>query len=137
MIATPGAQEIGEHTFDYSLIPAPSREHSWEQAVYNQAYAFTAPMRAVSTSLHGGQLNAKAQLVQVSDNRFVISTIKAWEHSSSGSLAWLVRGYNPTGVPLEISITPGDLTVMSTAPIWPNRLSRRLKWGCMAAVKLQ
>ncbi len=49
---TPGAQMPGQWVFDYSIIPHPG---DWNSAFW-QAYAFNAPLRSVSTSLHAGNL---------------------------------------------------------------------------------
>ena len=94
---TPGAQLPGKHTFDYAILPQAGGTLPFEQA-----YAFQAPLRVVNSPRHAGWLPAASALVQVTPPEFVISAIKSAEDGSD----WVVRGYNLTGQPLEVKLTP-------------------------------
>ena len=97
-LETPGAQMPGIWNFDYSII---SHAGDWQNA-YQQAYAFTAPLKVISTSLHQGILPALGSFLQAHPASFVISAIK---HTEDGS-GLLVRGYNITGEIIQVSIKP-------------------------------
>jgi alpha-mannosidase len=96
--ATPGAQVSGRWVFAYAVIP---HRGDW-QAGCHEAYAFAAPLRSLSTGLHGGKLPAGGSFVACSPAEFVLSAVKEAEDGSG----WLVRGYNLTGSPLEVSLRP-------------------------------
>lgn len=83
---TPGAQEIGAHVFEYALVP---HAGDWHNA-FGEAYAFAAPMRAVVTKPHTGNLPPAASLIQTSPRKFIVSAIKIAEDNSG----LIVRGYN-------------------------------------------
>jgi mannosylglycerate hydrolase len=95
--ATPGAQLPGKHAFDYAILP-----QAGSSLPFEQAYAFQAPLRSVTTLLHEGALPAVSALVQASPPEFVISAIKSTEDESG----WILRGYNLTGHPLQVKLTP-------------------------------
>jgi len=57
-LETPGAQEIGRHTFEYAVIP---HRGDWHNALA-QAHAFVAPLRAVASDSHFGPLPSNASL---------------------------------------------------------------------------
>jgi alpha-mannosidase len=100
MIATPGAQMLGRHSFDYAIIP---HAGGWQTA-YREAYAFNAPLRAVSAPCHPGKLPPSASLIDISpaSSLFSLSAIKAAEDRRG----WIVRGCNLGDDPLEIRLTP-------------------------------
>ncbi len=97
-LATPGAQVPGPHTFEYSLIP---HAGGWRQAA-GQAYAFNAPLRAVGSDLHGGDLPLRGSFLRVEPAGFVPSAVKEAEDGSG----WIVRGYNPGDEALRVRLTP-------------------------------
>lgn len=97
-LETPGAQMAGVWTFDYSIIPHPG---DWQNAC-TQAYAFETPMRLTRTGLHTGTLPVSGSFVKVEPAAFVISAIV---QSESGN-GWLVRGYNLTAEPIQVSMLP-------------------------------
>jgi len=99
MSPTPGAQMIGHWTFDYSIIP---HFGGIDDMPYHQAYAFDAPLRAVSTTLHEGALPASGSFVKVSPQQFIISAIKEMDDCSG----WLVRGYNINSEEITVTLTP-------------------------------
>jgi alpha-mannosidase len=95
---TPGAQMPGKWSFDYSIIP---HAGNWSSA-YGQAYAFDTPLRAVSTGIHAGKLAAALSFVESTPATFVLSAVKPTEAGH----AWLVRGYNITGEPINVTLKP-------------------------------
>jgi alpha-mannosidase len=95
---TPGAQMPGKWAFDYALIP---HAGTW-QAAYPQAYAFAAPLWAISDFLHAGRLPASGSFIAHSPPEFVISAVKEAEMGQG----WIVRGYNITGSPLDVTLCP-------------------------------
>ena len=52
-LETPGAQMPGRWSYDYAVIPFAAPD---EAAARQQAYAFAAPLRAVASPLHPGDL---------------------------------------------------------------------------------
>jgi alpha-mannosidase len=102
---TPKAQLPGKWKFDYAIIP---HAGTWQTA-YSQAYAFEAPLRAVGTGLHPGNLSPAGSFVVVNPETFVISTVKAAEVNSlekERSHSWLVRGYNIGGDQIIATLRP-------------------------------
>ena len=97
-MATPGAQMIGTWSFDYSIIP---HAGNWEKA-FPQAYSCEAPLRAIGTTIHSGELPTSAAFVQVAPQSFVISAIKETEDACG----WLVRGYNITADEIQVTLKP-------------------------------
>jgi alpha-mannosidase len=91
-IETPGAQEIGNHVFEYALIP---QAGDWRNSMA-EANGFAVPMKAVAftSSLAverpKGALPAAASFVAVEPGEFVITAIKAAEEGDG----LIVRGYN-------------------------------------------
>ncbi|MBU2611611.1 MAG: hypothetical protein KJ606_11815, partial [Chloroflexi bacterium] len=103
---TPGAQMIGKWTFDYSII---LHVGQIDYLSYHQAYAFEAPMRAVSTGLHDGALPTCGSFVEVSPQEFVISAVKETEacpEERGDGKGWLVRGYNISGEETNVTLKP-------------------------------
>jgi len=98
MLATPGAQMMGEWEFDYSVI-ATGRE---ALPAYQQAYAFEAPLRAVFTDLHAGDLPPTGSFIEVSPAEFLVSAVK----ESEDGRGWLARGYNLTGHETTVRLRP-------------------------------
>jgi len=96
--ATPGAQQIGVHNFEYSIIP---HQSSWEQAV-DFAYGFDLGMQGMVTPVQHGKLPIESQMIRVDSNRWILSTIK----QSEDSKGWVVRGYNPTDCALDLTLIP-------------------------------
>jgi len=93
-LPTPGAQELGIHTFEYSVIP---HAGNWKVAA-RQAYAFNTPLDAVPTSLHTGSLPAQGSLITCDSPDFVITAVKVAEKDDG----WLVRGFNMSDDPIQV-----------------------------------
>ncbi len=96
-IETPGAQMLGEWAFDYSIIPGKNDTSS-----YQQAYAFEAPLRAVSTDVHPGALPATGSFARITPPEFLVSAVKRAEDGKG----WLVRGYNLTAQEAQVTLQP-------------------------------
>lgn len=94
---TPGAQMIGEWTFDYSIIPGEN-----DISPCRQAYAFETPLRAASAGVHPGALPAAGSFVRVTPSEFVVSAVKRAEDGKG----WLVRGYNLTAQEAQVALQP-------------------------------
>jgi alpha-mannosidase len=116
MIATPGAQELGVHTFEYSLIP---HRGDWREA-FRQAYGYSAPLRAVSADSHPGRMEAQGSFFLVEPQEFVLSAVKVAEDGSG----WITRGYNLTSESLNVRLTP---SVTSDRAVRLNLAERELE----------
>lgn len=71
---TPEAQELGEHTFHYAIIP---HAGGWEQA-FRHAHAFETPMRVVQAAMQG-PLPPRMSLLSVRPESLVVTAVKAPE----------------------------------------------------------
>jgi mannosylglycerate hydrolase len=98
-IAVPGAQGLGQHTFEYSLIPHPG---DWTH-VASLADWFASPLRALITDSHAGTLPAKLSLVNVSPPGIVLSAVKPAE-DGDGVIA---RLFNPLTRDVEVHLSFG------------------------------
>jgi mannosylglycerate hydrolase len=102
-LSTPGAQMLGTWGFDYSIIPHTGYWYSNQEDVFpfQHAYAFNSPLRTVESSIHPGSLPELISLVKVEPGTFAISSIK----KTRDQKGWLVRGYNLTGIHLNVKLT--------------------------------
>jgi len=90
---TPEAQCPGEHTFHYALVP-----HAGNYlTAMHEAAAFAAPLRAVSTSAHGGPLPPQGSFLDVSPAAVVVSAVKPPEEGDG----LIVRLYNAAPLPVQ------------------------------------
>jgi alpha-mannosidase len=101
-IATPGAQMAGRWTFEYAIIPHGGRRGRDGILPYGEAYAFNAPMRAVSAAMGPGRIPGAASFVHVEPEAFVISAVKAADDGAG----WIVRGYNIGGAAITVKLRP-------------------------------
>lgn len=97
-LPTPGAQCPGLHAFDYALIP---HAGDW-QAAFAAGHAFAAPLRAVSTGRHAGELPPQGSMVHVEPASFVVTAIKQTEDGDG----WIVRGYNLADEVIPVRLRP-------------------------------
>ncbi len=86
-IATPGAQCLGKHVFEYAVVP---HAGGWEKAMA-EARSFARPLQAVVSS-GSGALPPAGRLVEVKPSGLAVSAIKAAEDGSGA----VVRVYNAT-----------------------------------------
>ena len=94
-IATPGAQEMGKHTFEFALAPhAPCADH----ALYQAAMDYVAEPIALQTSRCGaGSLEDAPSFCLAEDNRVALSALK---HAEDGD-GWILRLCNMSGDTFE------------------------------------
>jgi alpha-mannosidase len=95
---TPGGQVQGKSVFEYSIIP---HAGDWRESC-QPAYAFQTELRAIETGIHPGEIPTKGSFVSSSPESFVISAVKAAENGAG----WLVRGYNISPEPIQVSLKP-------------------------------
>ncbi|HST88492.1 MAG TPA: glycosyl hydrolase-related protein, partial [Ktedonobacterales bacterium] len=99
-LATPEAQGLGPHVFEYALVPHPKDWRAEDALVPREAQAFEAPLRAVTTSQHAGPLGARWSFVYVTPAPIVVSAVKRAERED----ALVVRLYNPLETPLAAEV---------------------------------
>jgi alpha-mannosidase len=100
-IATPDAQMLGKHAFDYTIIPG---DKNWRTSIH-QAYAFNAPLKAINSPVHPGTLPSIFSFIENINRDFIITAIKLFEDNS----CLIVRGFNILSSPIELSIKPWKL----------------------------
>jgi alpha-mannosidase len=97
-VLTPLAQCQGRQVFEYALVP---HGGDWrEAALYHEAHAFNAPLKALVTSLGEageGSLPTELSFASVEPARLVVSTIKVAEAGDG----LILRLYNPTAREVE------------------------------------
>lgn len=94
-IATPGAQELGEHTFEFALLPhAACADH----ALYQAAMDYVAGPVALQTSRCGaGSLEGLPSFCLAQDSRLFLSALKRAEDGDG----WILRLCNMSGDTFE------------------------------------
>jgi alpha-mannosidase len=85
-LATPGAQLIGKHVFEYSIIP---HAGGWQRA-YAEAHRFATPMRTRWNRSGTGQLPASASLLELAGDGLAVTALKRAEDGDGA----IVRLYN-------------------------------------------
>jgi mannosylglycerate hydrolase len=90
-LETPEAQCMGDYVFEYALVP---HAGTWLNA-FEQAHAFNAPLRAVSTDGHAGTLPLEQSLLTLEGKGLVLSAVKTAETGDG----FIVRFYNITDEP--------------------------------------
>ncbi len=98
-MATPEAQMKGSWSFDYAVIPFAVTDRL---GAFGQAYAFQAPLCAVSASLHSAELHSRGTFLHVEPNDFVISAVKSTEDGNG----WIARGYNLSSQTRTVTLRP-------------------------------
>lgn len=91
-LATPGAQCLGSSTFEYSFIPFGDDLN----AAAHAAYAFQAPLQAVSAPLGNGTLPPSQRLLALEPSDLVLSALKPAETGEG----FVVRFYNSSPAPV-------------------------------------
>jgi alpha-mannosidase len=103
MEQTPEAQCLGDHQFDYALVPHNGDWQAEEALVLREAQAFNTPVRVTVSEQHPGQLPSQASLLEVEPRTMVVSAIKQSE-TGQGTIA---RVYNPLSHAVEARLRPG------------------------------
>jgi alpha-mannosidase len=101
-LATPGAQMTGRWGFDYAILP---HAGDWHQACL-QAYAFAAPLRALSLAPCAGALPPAGAFITHEPPEFVITAVKESEEAPLAGRGWIVRGVNLGDQPLTVALKP-------------------------------
>ena len=96
MVATPEAQMQGKYTFEYSIIP---HQNDLLHA-HQQAWAFNAPMKALTTAIHSGSLSHSASFLQARPEEFILTAVKVADDGKG----WIIRGYNVSEKPINLSL---------------------------------
>jgi mannosylglycerate hydrolase len=91
LVPTPGAQALGQHVFDYSVIP---HDGGWED-VWAEAHRFAVPMRGRRVEGADGALPMEGALLALEGAGFAVSAIKRAEDGEGV----VVRLYNITSGP--------------------------------------
>ena len=95
--ATPEAQCLGQHTFEYAFYPHGA---DWQQAqVWKQAHQHNIPMVCAQTGAHAGDLPPRHSFIETSHPELILSAIKKAEDSD----LLVVRVYNTTKRNIEQS----------------------------------
>jgi mannosylglycerate hydrolase len=95
-MATPGAQMIGKHSFDYSIIPSVQNiNHSIQQA-----HAFSSPIKAKTEPIHAGSLLHHGSFIENTNPNFLITAVKQSQDNSG----LVVRGYNQISSAIEVKV---------------------------------
>lgn len=97
IIPTPGAQEIGEHTFRFALI---LHNGNWRSNLAS-AYGFDNPLRANINSIHIGSLESNGSIFQIDNPNFLITAIKQAEKGKGV----ILRGYNSLNEKISVGVT--------------------------------
>lgn len=85
-IEIPNAQCLGEHTFEYSVIP-----HGADPLpAWQEAWGYQSPLAAMLTDVGTGQLPLHNSLVTLDNPAFILSAVK----TSADGEGLIVRGYN-------------------------------------------
>ncbi|HET9919258.1 MAG TPA: glycoside hydrolase family 38 C-terminal domain-containing protein [Ktedonobacteraceae bacterium] len=99
---TPEAQCLGQHVFDYALVPHSGDWQSDGALVLREAQSFNTGVRALTTDQHTGQQPSRAQLLAVEPAGIVVSAIKR----SNDGQGLVVRVYNPLPHDVEATLRP-------------------------------
>ncbi|MBC7251323.1 MAG: hypothetical protein H5T62_13675, partial [Anaerolineae bacterium] len=95
-LSTPGAQCPGRHVFEYALVP---HVGGW-QSCFRQAHAFNAPLRALPTGIHQGNLPLTGSFITTNPETVVVSAVKMAEAGDG----LIVRVYNIGDEPVEAKL---------------------------------
>lgn len=96
---TPEAQCLGEHVFDYTLIPHAGGEGL--AASYAMAYQEQTPWTAIQVPLRQGRLKPAGQLVRWSGEGMALTAVKISEETGDLILRWFNTMERPTQLTVE------------------------------------
>jgi alpha-mannosidase len=99
-ILTPGGQCLGDHTFEYALVPHAGAWDADGMLVLREAEDFEADLRAEATGLHDGALPAQWSGVALAPAELTLSALKRAERED----ALVLRAYNPTTRPISAEV---------------------------------
>jgi alpha-mannosidase len=97
MLATPGAQELGEHSFEYALL---LHRGDWRRGgVLHEARHFAAP--SIAVKLGGAAVVPQKSLASVLPAAVIITALHP------GQSGTIVRLLNSSPEPTDATLTPG------------------------------
>nr|MDO8133956.1 glycoside hydrolase family 38 C-terminal domain-containing protein [Candidatus Njordarchaeum guaymaensis] len=112
LFPTPDAQCIGNHVFNYSMIP---HEKTWnESKAYKHALNFCVPPIAIVTDKHEGILAPTSSIVDIEPDSMLVTSVKRGEFDDS----LIVRFYNQSAEQTQATLKP------HLAKIFARKLSR-------------
>ncbi len=87
-LLTPLSQEIGEHTFEYSLY---FHRGDWKEGKsHKHSQEFYAPVKAIQGEAHKGSLPTNMSFIEIDNDAIVLSALK----KSDKDNRWIIRVYN-------------------------------------------
>jgi alpha-mannosidase len=90
-LPTPEAQGIGQHVFEYALVPHAGTWYADKALIMREAHAFEAPLRACVAEQHTGILPPAWSFVEVAPAGVTLSAVKR----AADGQGVVVRVYNP------------------------------------------
>jgi mannosylglycerate hydrolase len=97
-IPQPLAQCQGKQIFKYGII---AHQGLWQQGRLHQvSKEFSSTMRVAQCTKHNGSSTREKSFIAIDNDDFVVTALKKSEDSSD----FILRGFNPTGKDIEISI---------------------------------
>lgn len=105
-LATPEAQVLGLHQFNYRIIP---HDGDWMKASQT-AHIYQTPLTAQLSLPKEGALSSPNSIITVEPGCFLVTSIKIAEDETG----WIVRGVNLSDQPIDVSVKP-NLTAKSAA----------------------
>jgi alpha-mannosidase len=99
-LQTPEAQGLGTHVFEYALVPHAGMWHTEDAFVQQEANAYEAPLRAVATTQHAGEIPTSWSFAHVAPGSVAVSAIKRAEDED----ALVLRLYNPRDVAMDADV---------------------------------
>ena len=124
-LATPGAQCLGKWEYDYAIIPHSNNFN----AACQLAYGFETELKAVDSGLHSGETPIQGSFIAHSPETFIISAVKEAEDGTG----WVLRGYNITADPIELSLRPirgfGKVSLANMAEVEQESLTPEADGG--------
>ncbi|WNQ13074.1 alpha-mannosidase [Paenibacillus aurantius] len=98
---TPGAQCIGKHTVEFSIMPHEVGETPWE-ASYRDAYQFGIPLLSVQTDVHPGTVGPRHSFLEWEGPHLAFSSLKASAETGDFVARWVNLAERIT----ELSVRP-------------------------------
>ncbi len=97
---TPGAQCLGEHTFEYSIVPYGG---TWlDSNAYREAIAFASPMPAFQSPVSNGTRGDCDSLFAVESGHLIVSATKRADDSTNDMV---FRVYNPAETSQQLRLS--------------------------------
>jgi mannosylglycerate hydrolase len=125
---TPEAQCLGQHEFDFALVPHKGTWETDDALVLREAQEFNTPVRSLvvpaRTSVAAQHLAPTASLVDFTPSSLVVSAIKR----SNDGKGLIVRVYNPLSREIEATIRPGIASTRAFVANLQEEKQTQLSW---------